>query len=59
MKSGEMPEFKHPSVRLDKDDWGCLHCWTGNATLHTNATWVSVKTHLKEKYAKHVPSMFV
>ena len=59
MKAAEMAEFKHPSVRLEKEDWGCLHCWTGNSTQYTSATWASVKTHLKEKYAKHVPSMFV
>jgi len=50
MKSGEMPEFKHPSVRLEKDDWSCLHCWTSNALPYTDHPWASVKTHLKEKH---------
>lgn len=58
MKPGEMPEFKHPSVRLEKEDWACLHCWTGNAKPYVDESWASVKTHLKEKCVKHIPSMF-
>jgi hypothetical protein len=49
MKPGEMPEFKHPSVRVEKGDWGCLHCWTNNTTLGADMSWASVKLHLKEK----------
>lgn len=49
MKPGEMPEFKHPSVRVEKEDWGCLHCWTNNATSYADMSWASVKLHLQEK----------
>ena len=59
MKSEEMPEFKHPSVRLEEKDWGCLHCWTDNAAPYFNVTWASIKSHLKEKCVKHVPSILV
>ena len=58
MKSGEMPEFKHPSVRLEKEDWACLHCWTNGATPYTDVTWASIKIHLKEKYVERIPSVF-
>lgn len=57
MKPAEMPEFKHPSVRLEKEDWSCLHCWTGNAVPYTNESWASLKTHLKEKCVQHILSM--
>jgi len=56
MKPEEMPEFKHPSVRLEKEDWACLHCWTSNATPHTNVSWASVKSHLKEKHDVEEPT---
>ena len=49
MKPGEMPEFKNPSVRLEKEDWACLHCWTNKAVPYTDVSWASIKFHLKEK----------
>jgi hypothetical protein len=58
MKPEEMPEFKHPSVRLEKDDWACLHCWTSNATPYCDVSWTSVKSHLKDKYVTRIP-MFI
>ena len=59
MKPVEMPEFKHPSIRLESGDWGCLHCWTSNDTLYTGVTWTLIKLHLKEKCVTSVPSMFL
>lgn len=56
MEPGEMPEFKHPSVRLDKEDWACLHCWRSDAVPYTDMCWTSVKFHLKEKCVTSVPS---
>lgn len=56
MKPGEMMEFKHPSVRLEKEDWACLHCWTGNATPYADVSWTSVKLHLKEKHSIEKPT---
>jgi hypothetical protein len=58
MKPVEMPEFKHPSVRLESNDWGCLHCWTNNAEPYTGVTWASVKLHLKEKCVINIPFAF-
>ena len=55
MKPVEMPEFKYPSVRLESSDWGCLRCWTSNATPYTPATWALVKSHLKEKCVVNIP----
>lgn len=49
MEPEEMPEFKHPSIRLEKEDWACLHCWTSNAVPYTDESWASLKIHLKEK----------
>ena len=59
MKPEEMPEFKHPSVRLEKDDWACLYCWTDNAVPCTGEPWATVKSHLKEKYVQRVPSILI
>ena len=56
MNPGEMSEFKHLSVRLEKEDWGCLHCWKNNAVAFADVTWTSVKLHLKEKYANISPT---
>lgn len=53
MKSGEMPEFKHPSLSLEKNDWGCLHCWTSNEGPRRDASWALIKSHLKEKCVQH------
>jgi hypothetical protein len=49
MKSGEMPEFKHPSIRLEKEDWACLRCWMNNS-VYTGVSWAVAKVHLKEKF---------
>ena len=59
MKPEEMPEFKHLSVRLDKEDWACLHCWTSNAVPYTDVSWTLIKSHLKEKCVKHVSAIFI
>lgn len=56
MKPVEMPEFKHPSVRLESNDWGCLHCWKNNAAPYIGVTWALVKHHLEEKCVTSVPS---
>ncbi|KAF9642720.1 hypothetical protein BDM02DRAFT_3152142 [Thelephora ganbajun] len=56
MKPGEMPEFKHPSVRLEKEDWACLHCWTNNAEPYDDMPWASVKLHIKEKHSVDKPT---
>ena len=53
MKSGEMPEFKHPSFCLEKNDWACLHCWTSNMTQSKGAPWTLIKSHLKDKCVYH------
>lgn len=58
MKAVEMPEFSHPNVRLEKNEWGCLHCWTSNA-VYTRVTWVLIKLHLKEKCVINIASTFV
>jgi len=50
MKPVEMPEFKHPSVRLESADWACLRCWTSNAVTSSGAIWAWIKLHLKEKH---------
>jgi len=50
MKPEEMSEFKYPCIRLDKEDWGCLHCWKNNAKLYSDVSWSSLKSHLNEKH---------
>jgi len=59
MKPGEMPEFKHPSVRLEKEDWACFHCWTNNATAYSDTPWATVKAHLREKCVETIPSVII
>jgi len=56
MKPGEMPEFKHPSVRLDKEYWACLHCWTNNVVPYSDVSWTSLKIHLKDKHEIDKPT---
>lgn len=50
MGSGEMAEFKHSSIGLEKEDWACLRCWKNNTGPYTDMCWTSVKAHLKEKH---------
>ena len=59
MKPEEMPEFKHLSVRLDKEDWACLRCWKSGSVPYTDVSWALVKSHLKDKCVNQIPSVFV
>lgn len=59
MKPEEMPEFKHPSIRLDKEDWACLHCWTSGAPPYVDVSWASLKSHLKEKCVNRILSISI
>jgi hypothetical protein len=55
-ETGRNARVQHPSVRLEKEDWACLHCWTGNAVPYTDKTWALLKVHLKEKCVQRIPS---
>jgi len=56
MKPEEMPEFKHPSLCLEKNDWACLHCWKNNETPFKDTSWALVKSHLKDKHDIEKPT---